>query len=179
MSPSPADDSASGPHTDSIQSSRSSLRDRIVSSLQTVAEAETHGPQRRTGSIGRGRSTLSYDYTVSVGLTSTEEPTTGAETAEDSPTPTNSADTSTRSASNQRIETRRYEDGSCALVVDLPDTTESTISAVVDDEGSAIRLLIDGEVADRISVDPEDTNITDATVANGTLTVRLSQTDTP
>jgi len=58
---------------DDAQNSRGTLRDCLVSFLETVADADTHGTQHREGTIDRGRSTVSYEYAVTVGLPSPEE----------------------------------------------------------------------------------------------------------
>jgi len=176
MSPPEDTDTARGSDDDSRES-RGTLRDRLLSFLETITDAEVHGTQCREGSIDRGQSTISYEYAVTVGLPSpeerrTEEETTERTTGED----TNSIDMLTHRSAEQQIETRHHGDGEYTLIADLPDTATVTIEAVVDETASKLRLLMDGAVVERISVDPQNTKILDATVTNGILTVRLLQT---
>jgi len=177
---SPDDTDSESEPRDDAQDSRGTLRDHLVSFLETVADAEAHGTQRREGSIDGERSTVSYEYAVSVGLPSPEEQSTEREGA-DHPTgaDTDVVGASTRGDADQRIETRHHGDGVYTLVADLPDAATATIEAVVDETGSELRLVVDGAVVERISVDPGDTTITDAAVTNGILTVRLQQTEKP
>jgi len=176
--PSPDDTDTERGSGDDAQDSRGTLRDCLVSFLETVADADTHGTQHREGTIDRGRSTVSYEYAVTVGLLSPEEH--GAEET-DRPTggDTDVVDVSTGANTEQRIETRHHGEGAYTLVADLPDAATATIEAVVDETGSELQLVMDGAVVEHIAVNPDDTTITDAAVTNGILTVRLQQTEKP
>lgn len=175
---SPDHTDSEGESRDDAQDSRGTMRDCLVSFLETVADAEAHGTQRQEGTIDRERSTVSYAYAVTVGLTSLKKHETDGEvTDRTTGVDADVVDVSTHGNTEQRIETRHHGDGVYTLVANLPDTATAAIEAVVDETGSELQLLIDGAVFERISVAPPDTIITGAAVTNGILTVQLLQTE--
>lgn len=172
-------DVESGSPADASRDSRGTLRDQLLSFLATVADAEIHGTQRRAGSSSRGRSTVSYEYAVSVGLTPLTERAPEEATEHATRSSPDGGATWREGRTEQRIETRHRGDGEYILVADLPDTGTAAVEAVVDETGSVIQLSMDGAIVDRLSVDRDTTKIRDATVKNGVLTVRLQQTEKP
>lgn len=177
---SPEDTDSERGSGDDSRNSQGTLRDHLLSFLGTVADADAHGTQHREGSIDRGRSMLSYEYAVTVGLSAPEEH--GAEgevTDRTTGTDADVVDVSTGRSTERRIETRHHGDGVYTLVAALPDSAATAVEAVVNETGSELQLLMDGTVVERISVDPQDTTITDAAVTNGILTVRLRRTEKP
>jgi hypothetical protein len=179
MSP-PEDTDTARESGDDSRDSRRTLRDHLLSFLETVADADAHGTQRREGTVDRGRSTIAYEYAVTVGLPSPEEHgTEGDATNRTTGADTDVVDVSAHGSTERRIETRHHGDGVYTLVAALPDTAATAVEAVVNETGAELQLLMDGAVVERISVDPQDTTITDAAVTNGILTVRLRQTENP
>lgn len=165
---------------DDSQDSRRTLRDHLLSFLGTVADADAHGTQRREGTVDRSRSTVAYEYAVTVGLPSLEEHGTDGEASNRTTgADTGVVDVSAHGRTGRRIETRHHGDGVYTLVAALPDTVATGVEAVINDTGSEIQLLMDGAVVEQFSVDPQDTVITNAAVTNGILTVRLQQTEKP
>lgn len=144
---------------------------QLLSVLETIADAETDGPQRRAGHVDTGRTQIEYEYSVSVGLgPGDDEPrqtdTRGANT------PRGGRDIDDSPA----IETRALEDGGSLVVADLSGVTETTPTVAVDDETGAVTLCDGDDELASVSFEDTDLKVSDVRLNNRVMVVRLETT---
>jgi HSP20 family molecular chaperone IbpA len=132
------------------------------------------GHRRESGHIDRGNARIDYDYDVSTGLDS------GASSSRD------------RSASDRRrterstdreaerdpihVETREVATDELVVIADLPEVTDDDLDVTLDADEPALELRDGEDTVGRIALDQSDVTITDVTLNNQILEIRLART---
>lgn len=169
-------DDTSDESPDSL-SDPSGLLEQLRAIIEVLAEIEEDegGYRQESGRIDRGRSRIDYDYEVSIGLG------TGDRTASprDQPAPDHSRTERTRSQQGDEesihIETREVTDDERVVIADLPGVTDDELDVTLDADEPALELRADEELIGRIVLDQPDVTITDATLNNQILEIRLTR----
>ncbi|WP_181692583.1 gas vesicle protein GvpH [Natronomonas sp. LN261] len=139
--------------------------------IEAFAEIETNegGHRRESGRIERGGTSIEYDYDVSIGF--------GPGTQSDSPRP---PDGTARDPGDDtpalHIETRDIDETECVVIADLPGATEAELDVTFDAERGVLELWIGAERVERVALDTRTVTITDVTLNNQILEVRLERT---
>lgn len=141
--------------------------------IRAFAEIETDedGHRRESGHIKRGGTSIDYDYEVSIGLGSTvpsDPPRTWS--------PTEFSRDPEGDSPPLHIETRDVDETERVVLVDLPGTVEEEIDLAIDSEEDALELRVSEERTERVALGTQDVRITDVTLNNQVLTVRLERT---
>jgi hypothetical protein len=165
----PSDDS---PETPSGQPR--GLLERIRAIVEALGEIEQveDGHRRASGRVDRGAAHIDYDYDVSVGL--------GDRSG--SPREQPGAEGSARRSSGQgdpstpaHVQTRAVSDDELVVVADLPGVTDDELDVTLDADEPALELTAGGELIERIGLDGPDVTISDVSLTNRILEIRLTR----
>lgn len=156
----------------------SGLFDQLRMLLETLADIEEEdGHRHESGRIDRGNARVDYDYDVSIGLGGAD----GSSHDEGL--------SSERSRSEQRsgqrgttddsihVETREGTNGDELVVIaDLPGVTDDDVDVALDTDEQELTLQVDDDVVERVVLDRPDVEITEMTLRNQVLEIRLART---
>lgn len=121
-----------------------------------------------SGHLERGTSKIMHDFQAPVSV--------GFGSDRDSQSPFGSAAQPKADSQTPIIETREINETEL-VVADLTGTAESDFDVTLDSEQSMLKLWVDRECIDRITLDRRKIVIIDVTQNNRVLEVRLTQTD--
>lgn len=159
----------------------SGLLAQLRAIVETLAEIEANegGLRRESGHIDRGRTRIDYDYEVSIGLgddthTASSRDRPVSEGARTGPTGSQQGD-----GEAIHIATRAVDDDESVVIADLPGVADAELEVVLDTDGPALELWADEELVGRVGLDRPDVTITDVTLNNQILEIRLSRANQP
>ena len=177
MSPNKNNDDTSDDARDNASTQPTSLVDQLRTLLETLAEIEEEeaGHRHGSGKIDRGTTRIDYNYDVSVGLGQSEQ---SSHTESSSPQSHSEHQPSHPGATEDgvHIETREgTSDDELIVIADLPRVTDEDVDVDLDADESALILRIDENEIKRIPLDESDMTITDMTIKNQILELRVSR----
>lgn len=144
----------------------------IIEALSRI-EQDEDGTRSETGRINRDSFAIDYSYDVNVGIGNEDRP--HSESDRSSSEPDHVVDVDEEDDRGESVvQVREYED---AVIVsaDLPGVGEDEIGASVNENNGDLIITADGDVIERVSVDPQF-SVTDISFSNQILQIRL-QTD--
>lgn len=156
----------------------SGLIDQLRVLLETLADIEEEGGHRRgSGRIGRKSARIDYDYDVSIGLGGADG--SAHDEGRSSERPRSGQRPGQRAGTDDliHVETRERTDGDELVVIaDLPGVADDDVDVALDADEQALTLRVDGAVVERVAVDRPEMTITDMTLKNQILEIRLART---
>jgi HSP20 family molecular chaperone IbpA len=177
MSPNNNNDDRSDDAGDNPSMQSMSLIDQLRTLLETLAEIEEEeaGHRQGSGQIDRGTTRIDYNYDVSVGL-GRDDRVPHSESS--SPQSHSESQPSFPGATEDgiHIETREgRSDDELIVIADLPRVTDEDVAVDLDTNESALILRINENEVKRIPLDQSDMKITDMTIKNQILELRVSR----
>lgn len=175
MSPNQNNDDTPDDARDDRSTQPESLLDQLYSLLASLDEIDEEEGSHPSGSghIERGSARIDYDYNVSVGLGQNDHPS-GPDTAA-SPHQSHSDQRPTESSIPIEIREGRSDD-ELVVIADLPGVTDDDdVEIDLNTDDSALILRIDENEIKWIPLDRSDMTITDMTINNQILELRVSQ----
>lgn len=152
------------------------LLDQLHTLLETLAEIEEEeaGHRRGSGQIDRGTRRIDYNYDVSIGLGKSDQSPDTDSSLHRSHSEKRS-DHQRATENSVPIETREgTSDDELVVIADLPGVADDDdVDVDLDTDEPALILRIKNEVK-RIPLDQSDMTITDMTINNQVLEIRVS-----
>lgn len=170
-------DNPFGESPDSPSDHPSSLLEQLRSIIEVLAEIEEEegGYRRESGHIDRGSTRVDYDYEVSIGL----DPNAVSSRDQSASDPFQTERTIDREAEEKEpihIEAREVTTDEFLVIADLPGVADDDIDVTLDADEPTLELWADEELVGRVVLDQPDVTITDVTLNNQILEIRLTRT---
>jgi HSP20 family molecular chaperone IbpA len=179
MPPNKNNHDASDDARDNTSTRPTGLLDQLRTLLETLAEIEEEeaGHRRGSGQIDRGTSRIDYNYDVSIGLGQRDQ----SSDTRSSPHRSHSERRSRHQRATEDsapIETREgTSDDELIVIADLPGVAdEDDVDVDLDTDEPALILRISENEVKRIPLDQSEMTITDITINNQVLEIRVSRT---
>jgi HSP20 family molecular chaperone IbpA len=177
MPPNKNNDDTSDDARDNTSTQPTGLLDQLRTLLETLAEIdeEEAGRRRGSGQIDRGTSRIDYNYDVSIGLGRSDQ----APGTSSSPHRSHSEQRSRHQRATEDsvpIETREgTSDDELIVIADLPGVADDDdVDVDLDTDEPVLILRINENEVKRIPLDQSDMTITDMTINNQVLEIRVS-----
>lgn len=147
---------------------------RLLRLLETLAEMEEDGERRRDGRTNVGGT--SVDFSVNIGSVDDLADAFGGRGGRPDRGRGGDRDEAVDEPLDTHVDVRETETG-VVVVADLPTVDEDDVDATVDDEAGELRITLGGETLGSVPLRGEELTVTDATVRNRILEVRLERSD--
>jgi HSP20 family molecular chaperone IbpA len=178
MSPNKNNDDTSDDARDNTSTQPTSLLDQLRTLLETLAQIEEGeaGHRRGSGQIDRGTSRVDYNYGVSIGLGQRDQ---SSDTRSSPHQPQSERRSRRQRATEDSVptETRKgTSDDELIVIADLPSVAdEDDVDVDLDTDEPALILRINENEVKRIPLDQSEMTITDMTINNQVLEIRVSR----
>lgn len=148
----------------------------LLELLEMLAEMEERGERRRDGRLDIGGT--SVDFSVGIGTLDdlADRGGRGPRDSGDRSSGGGERDGDAAADDGAHVDVRRTEAGA-TVVADLPDVDAGAVDVAVDEGADRLRILVDGEPVGTAPLSGEELSVTDATVRNEVLEVRLERVD--
>lgn len=164
--------------SDDQSSQPSGLLDQLRSLVEALADIEEEGGHRHeSGRIDRGNARIDYDYDVSIGLGRADRSSHDEEPSSDRFRSDQRSGQRGMTEDSIHVETREGTSGDELVVVaDLPGVTDDDVDVALDTDEQALTLRVDDDVVERVVLDRPDVAISDMSLRNQVLEIRLART---
>lgn len=144
---------------------------RLVHLLQTLADADTDGTQRRTGHVSTDRTRVDYEYSVSVGLDALDG-SNGAFSDERKAAAGN-ADETVDTAPSPSVEVRDVSETERIVIADLPGVSETEFDVTFDAEAGELTIWREQTQLTQVPIEHPSLEVVDVSFNNQILRVKL------
>jgi HSP20 family molecular chaperone IbpA len=170
-------DDTSDESPDSPSNHPNGLLEQLRAIVEALAEIEEEegGHRQESGRINRGSTRIDYDYEISLGLDPVDRTTSPL----DQPASDQSHPKQTHSQQGDKesvhIETRKVTNDERVVIADLPGVTDDELDVTLDADEPALELRANEEIVGRVALDQPDVTISDVTLNNQILEIRLTR----
>jgi HSP20 family molecular chaperone IbpA len=144
---------------------------RLVRLLQTFADADTDGTQRRTGHISTDRTQVDYEYSVSVGLEALDGSdrafSNGGKAAADN------GDETVDTAPSPSVEVRDVSETERVVIADLPGVSDAEFDVTFDAEAGKLTIWREQTQLTQVPIEHPSLEVVDVSFNNQILRVKL------